>query len=240
MKWYHRIALAVMLLVPGIACAKPLVADLSQYSIDIDSDFNGIRLLLFGSRNDTGDIIVVVRGPDKDFIVRKKQRVAGMWMNRKKQHFEGIPTYYAIASSKPFQDVHSSPLFAPLRIGLQQVINANGNGKNSFAPVLLNYEQLQHLYSPTPQKVSFMGESLFKLLIPFPDNIPRGDYSADVYLFNDGALTSMQSIPLHVDKTGFDAWVYDLAENHSVLYGLFAVLFAVIMGWGASAIMKKL
>ncbi len=227
------------LFISGLAQAKPLVADLSQYRIEIDSSFNGTRLLLFGSRNDIGDIVVVVRGPERNFIVRRKERVAGIWVNHRERYFENVPTYYALAASKPFSELRHTELFNSLRIGLKQAVMENGVGDPVFAKALIEREQASQLYSYEPQKISFMGESLFKLVVPFPDNIPGGDYSADVYLFNDGQLTGMQSIPIHVQKIGFDAWIYDFAHAHSVLYGIFAVLLALTIGWGASSLMRR-
>jgi uncharacterized protein (TIGR02186 family) len=227
------------LILPGSLQAKPLVADLSQYRIEIDSSFNGTRLLLFGARNETGDIVVVVRGPEKRFTVRRKERVAGIWMNHRERRFDNVPTYYVLASSKPLSQMHPTEIFKSLRIGAKEAVMENGVGDPVFAAALLERAQVSQLYSLESQKVSFMGESLFKLVIPFPDNIPGGNYSADVYLFNDGQLTGMQSIPLHVEKTGFDAWVYDVAQNHSVLYGMTAILIAVSIGWGASSLMRR-
>jgi uncharacterized protein (TIGR02186 family) len=228
------------LLLPFTTTAKPLVADLSQYRIEIDSRFNGTRLLLFGSRNDPGDIVVVVRGPERQFTVRRKEHVGGIiWMNHRQRHFENVPTYYALASSRPFSEMRHTDMFKPLRIGLKEAAMENGVGDPVFAAALIARAQALQLYSYEPQKISFMGESLFKLGIPFPDNIPGGDYSADVYLFNDGQLTGMQSIPIHVEKIGFDAWVYDFAHTHSVIYGFSAVLIAIGMGWGASSLMRR-
>jgi len=228
------------LLLPITAQAKPLVADLSQYRIEIDSGFNGTRLLLFGSRNDIGDIVIVVRGPERRFVVRRKERVAGVWVNHRERHFDDVPTFYVLGSSKPFLDIHHTEMFKALRIGLKEAVMKNGVGDPVFADALIEREQAAHLYSPEPQKVSFMGESLFKMVVPFPDNIQGGDYAADVYLFNDGQLTGMQSIPIHVEKTGFDAWVYDFAHSHSVLYGMLAVLVAIGMGWGAGSLMRRI
>lgn len=230
------IMLAALWLLPLAAQAKPLVADLSQYHIDIDSDFNGTRLLLFGARNETGDIVVVVRGPRARLTVRKKEPVAGVWLNRRRQHFDNVPLFYLMATGKPLKDIKQSEQFADLEIGLREAV---GKGKEEFITALLNERQRTRQYALLPARLSFMDESLFKLVLPFPDNLPRGDYVVDVYLFNDGQLGSMQSIPLHVDKTGFDALLYDFARNHGFLYGLCAVAVAIGMGWGASRLMNR-
>jgi hypothetical protein len=84
-----------------------------------------------------------------------------------------------------------------------------------------------------------MGESLFKLVLPFPDTIPQGDYSAEVYLIDDGKLTSLQSIPLQVQSTGLDAWISNAAAHHDVSYGLFAVLIALALGWGVGRLLQR-
>lgn len=234
-----RILLLLFILLPGPLLAKPLVADLSQYQIRIDSSFTGTRLLLFGSRNDTGDIVVAVRGPEKTYVVRRKERMAGIWVNSDEERFRDVASYYLLGGSKNLADMRHNALFGPLKVGFDQAVAQSGSSRE-FSDALIRYMQGTRLYSPSEQRISFMGESLFKLVIPFPDNIPRGDYSADVYLFRDGALASMQSIPIHVEKAGADAFIYDFAHNHSVLYGLFAVLLALGMGWGASSLMRRL
>ena len=205
----------ILACVPSSLDAKPLVADMSQYRIEIDTSFNGTRLLLFGARNETGDIVVVVRGPERNYTVRRKERVAGIWMNHRERRYPNVPSYYAVASSRAFGDLKPGEAFRPLRIGLKEAVMENGVGDLVFAQAFLERLQSQQLYSYETQRISFMGESLFKLTVPFPDNIPRGNYTADVYLFNDGRITSMQSIPIQVEKVGFDAWVADLSQNHA-------------------------
>src|SRR5277367_6636204 len=107
----HRIiVLLFLLLSPLPAAAAPLVADLSNYRIDIDSSFNGTRIFLFGTRNDNGDIVAVVRGPAKDYIVRKKEEIAGIWINRQRMKFFGVPDFYAIAAAKPLTDIEQTSI----------------------------------------------------------------------------------------------------------------------------------
>jgi uncharacterized protein (TIGR02186 family) len=233
-----RVLLAILMLCAGAlgAEAKPLIADMSGYRIEIDSGFSGTRLLLFGARNETGDVLVVVRGPAKDYMIRKKELVGGLlWLNRKKQKLTDVPSFYVIASSKPFKDIHYTDLLKPLGIGM---LNIPMSDRSEFNNAFIDY-QFSNAHYSTLEKVSFMDESLFKLVLPFPDNIPRGNYSVDIYLINDGHLTSMQSIPLQVDRIGFDAVVYEVAHQNGLFYGLFSVIMALVIGWGASRIIHK-
>lgn len=230
------LAALLIFLFAASAEAKPLIADMSGYRIEINSSFTGTTLLLFGARNETGDVVVVVRGPDNNYIIRKKEQVGGvLWLNRRKQRLYDVPSFYLVASSRPLKEIRNNEVLKQLGIGLG---NITMQGKEEFVNAFLAHQQINALYMML-EKISFMDESLFKLVLPFPDNIPRGNYTAEIYLINDGALTSMQSIPLHVERTGFDAFIFESAQKNGVLYGLFAMFMALGIGWCASRIIHK-
>ena len=65
-------------------------SDISTREISIQSNFTGIEIVLFGSVDfsrapspDEGpyDVIMTIRGPNRPIVVRKKERIAGLWMN---------------------------------------------------------------------------------------------------------------------------------------------------------------
>jgi hypothetical protein len=90
---------AFVLLASGPARAQALIADLPSHPIAITTGFAGTELLLFGATEGEGDVVVIVRGPDGETSVRRKARVAGIWINRDELRFSGVPTFYRIASS---------------------------------------------------------------------------------------------------------------------------------------------
>src|SRR5688572_11270591 len=100
-----------LLAMTNTAHAAPLIADLSNYQITMDSTFNGTRMFVFGTRNDTGDVVVVVRGPTKDYIVRRKKEIGGIWVNAERMKLKSVPDYYAVASSKPLAQLGYQPAF---------------------------------------------------------------------------------------------------------------------------------
>ena len=233
---------------PITSMAKPLVADISSRSVQIDSGFTGTELLLFGARNDPGDIVVVLRGPYGSYMVRKKERVAGIWVNRKQVQFDDIEGFYAVASSKPLGNFRNSYLLESLGIGIDQLqssikskatLHRKADRDGEFSYALLTHKQKNQLYPTDVSDVSFIGETLFRTLIPIPENIPRGMYIAEIYLLSDGQLSGIQSTPLIVKKTGFDAFIYDLAYQHSFLYGVLAIIVALGAGWLAGIIFRK-
>jgi hypothetical protein len=39
-----------------------------------------------------GDVVVVFRGPPVDYAVRRKERIAGIWLNTDRVDFQGVPS----------------------------------------------------------------------------------------------------------------------------------------------------
>lgn len=246
-----RFAVLLLLLWPFSAQAKPLVADLSQYNIAIDSSFTGANLILFGARQAAGDVVVVVRGPMRHYTLRKKERVAGIWINRTSMELYNIPDYYAIASTKPLERLLSPETLQTLQIGIPHLPYLAGeqNKKDSkltlqqqleFENAFIADRLAKRLYVDNQQTVNFMGDTLFKTILPFPDITPRGGYTAETYLIYDRQIVGMQATPLHVAKSGLDAVIFELAHKHPALYGILAVLMAISAGWLASVIFRKL
>ena len=100
---------------------KAIEADLSSHLVAITAGFSGDRILLFGSINSPGEVIVVVRGPDTDFKVQRKGQVAGIWMNTASMKFESVPSFYSIASTGPIEEISSSATRALNAIGFDNI-----------------------------------------------------------------------------------------------------------------------
>lgn len=234
--WLRSLSVLLgLLFTPCLAQAVPLVADVSNHRIEIHSGFIGTQILLFGARNDPGDIVVAIRGPEKNFIVRRKERTLGMWVNREEERFDHQPHFYAIASSRELNRVSQFHLFDPLGLIVPESVS-----DNPFREALRRILAEQEVYAPVTGSVDFMGETLFKATFNFPDNMPRGTYTAEVYLFSDGQLSGMQTIPIEVEKIGFDAFLYDAAHHHRLIYGLITIALALGIGWTASWLFQRI
>ncbi len=220
--------------------------DLTLRHIDIDSNFSGMKMLLFGARREAGDVVVVVRGPDTNYLVRKKTRIAGIWVNKKQVKFDKTNAFFAVASSKDLVKLGNDSLLDELGIENDNIIWAYPSladvpvKKIDFLKALIERKKEQNLYSSNVNKIDFIGDSLFRTTIDFPSNIPRGTYTIEVYLFEEGKLFAVQSIPMLVGKKGFDAFVFDLAHNWPTLYGIIAVSCALLAGWAAGTLFRRI
>jgi uncharacterized protein (TIGR02186 family) len=235
------LALAALLLASAGFPAKAdrIVADLTSHLIAIGSGFTGDSVVLFGATDGPGDVIAVVRGPAREMTVWRKEKVAGIWVNAESVSFADVPSFYAVAASRPIEEILAPGAAELYRIGsanLKLAKNAYSGGESArrFADALVQQQRHAGLFSTTPFKISFLGQRLFRSTIAFPANVPTGTYLVQVYLVRDRDIVGGQTTPLVVSKVGVDAAVSDFASRDSAAYGAVAVLIALVAGWLAS------
>ncbi|MEX0808435.1 MAG: TIGR02186 family protein [Dongiaceae bacterium] len=238
--------LLVLLLVPAsLLRAAPLVADLSNHLIAITTDFTGTDVLLFGAVDGPGDVIVVVRGPVTDIAVRRKERIAGVWVNRDSVEFISVPSFYAVASTRPLDEVIDEATRRRHAIGLDTLQfavapDSDADDPAAFRSALERIKMRQLLYWPNPIEVNFLGDTLFRTDIWFPSNVPIGSYVIEVLLVRDGAVVSAQTTPLVISKIGIGADIFEWAHRQSFLYGLATVAMALVAGWTAHLVFRRI
>jgi uncharacterized protein (TIGR02186 family) len=217
-------------------------ADISTREISIQSNFTGIEILIFGSVDfsqgppDKGgyDVITVVRAPGQPIVARRKERVAGIWVNGTGEVYPSVPGFYAVLSSRPFRAITSDETLETLGIGFANLDfgrNTLGDpAEETFRSAVVKLKEQQRLFQEQDDGVSFIGRSLFRASVDLPVNVPIGRYTADVYLFRDGMLVSKSQSTLQVNKVGIEKTIYLLAFRYPFIYGLLAAVVAVVVG----------
>lgn len=224
------------ILLTSISSARPLIADLSKRTIEIDSNFTGTKILVFGITKILGNIAIVVRGPESSYVLRKKQKIFGMWLNNKQAQFNNSLSFYKLITSNGFyNDDHSQNILKSFKIGLKNIdfdiTISSGEDSNIIKKAFLDKQIKNNLYSLDQENTFFSEDNLFQAAISFPENIPRGMYTVEIYLFNNNTLLSFQFIPLNVYNVGIDAFIFNFAYSKPLIYGILSVIFAIIIGW---------
>lgn len=238
-------ACAAMIALAGPARAATLVADLSEHLVAITTGFHGAEVLLFGAIEGPGDVIVIVRGPDRRLVMHRKSRVLGVWVNTASMTFEQVPSFFAMASSRPLEEIAAPTVRARKEMGLEYLrlklppAKASPNVAAEWRAGLIRNHQAQGLYATEVTPVTFLGSRLFRTTIVLPANVRTGVYKVEVYLLQDGQVVSAQTTPLSVNKTGAEAVIFRFAYEHSALYGAAAILLALAAGLLAHMAFRK-
>jgi len=243
----RQILLALLFFLPAPARAEDLVSGISQDIIQITSNYAGTDIVVFGAieqaQNAQGrDIVVVVRGPDEPVTVRRRDRIAGVWVNHDAARFEGLPAYYYLASTEPITRIAPPEALLRYGIGLQALrpsVTGSHHDPEPFRQAVVRYHQRLGLYTESPGSIDFLSETLFRTRVPVPAGVTRGQYNVEVYLFRDGEVVSAQSTPLFVDATGLERRLFNMAHNAPLTYGLTCVLMAMLLGWISSVLFRR-
>lgn len=236
-----------------IGADKPtLVPDVSSRRVEIRYTFAGAELLLFGAivypsgrvPRKPPDVVVVVKGPAEPIIVREKQRIAGIWMNADSSRFRSAPSFYAVASSSPVAKLVDDRTAAIYELGVHNLQLSPGTSAlpdraRRFEAGLLDLRQRQGLYSESDHGVEITDGVLYRATITIPSQVPVGTYTAETFLVADGRVLAAATRDIDIGKSGFERFVALAARRHSALYGLFAVLLSLGLGWSAAAIFRR-
>ena len=245
-------ALALSSLALAGASKPTLVPDVSARNVQIRYTFAGAQLLLFGAivypdgrvPTHTPDVVVVVKGPAEPIVIREKQRIAGIWMNADSSRFRSAPSYYAVASSRPISQLVDERTAAIYEFGVHNLQLSPGttalpDKAHRFETGLLDVRQRHGLYSESPHGVEISGGVLYRAVITIPSQVPVGTYTAETFLVDDGKVLAAATRDIDIGKSGFERFVALAARRHSALYGLFAALLSLALGWGAAALFRR-
>jgi uncharacterized protein (TIGR02186 family) len=247
----RRLAAALWLLVltGGVARGESLVSTLSDDDVQITSNFTGEQIVVFGAvanaSEGAGDyeVAVVVQGPNQDVVVRRKERVLGVWANRTSRAFADVPSYYVMHLSPGFSAANDPARLSEYRLGVASlpfVTEAASEGVSQvFAQAVVDLKTSHALYVERPNAVEFLAPGVFRTTFFLPTEIPTGEYRVGVYLFRDGGFLAGTTETLNIEKGGFSERIARAADDQPLLYGLVCVALAVFTGWLAGVIFRR-
>lgn len=228
-------------------------ADASTRQVAITSSFTGTEILLFGTVENsvqpspeagTYDIVAVVEGVGAPAVVRKKSRVGGLWINTSSLRFMPVPSYYAIVSTRPVDEIANPKILDANGIGFDHIrmvpAHTSWNTQldpaevESFKKALIHLKSEERLYVKSDFGVSFVGRSLFRATIALPPNVPVALLTTSVYLFKDGKLLGQTKSRVMLQREGVERFIHEFALNKPFSYGLLTVAMAAVAGLAAA------
>jgi len=233
----------------GQANAKgTLVADLDQKEVGITTDFNGTELLLFGalSKNSNDEIVIVISGPPKSIALRRKGKVAGIWLNTENASLIGIPSFYHVLSTGPIEEIVREEERRKIRLGYEYIplmLDAGSRideGKiQEWKDALARNMENSMLWAKRPGSIRVLEGVLFRTNVVLPANIVPGRYEVRVMHFSNGIMVNEDVSTLEVAKSGLSAAIYNIAHEYAPFYGIFAIIFAIAAGWLAAIAFRR-
>ncbi|WP_226779325.1 TIGR02186 family protein [Oceaniglobus trochenteri] len=245
-----RIFLLLLALVTP-AQSEEVVAGLSQNQISISTNFDGSEIIIFGAVKreqeiDTSSelgVIITVSGPPQALTVRRKEQLAAIWVNRDAVDIRSAPSFYAVATTAPFDEMLSDEADQTFLVSVPRAIYAGVasegvTNKGAFTEALIRIRRGDDLYQLNEGTVSLVGHTLFNTSIALPANLVEGNYNVRFLLTRNQQVISQYETVIFVKKVGMERFLFNLAYEQPVIYGLLSLFIAIAAGWGASAVFR--
>jgi len=243
-----RLALLCLLLATPLRAGEEVVAGLSQARVSITTDFEGSEILVFGAVKRSAPapiepplhVIITVTGPTLPVTVREKDRRFGIWVNADAAEIDAAPSFYAISTTAPLTEILSETEDLRRHISINRAIRAvdTGVAKGSperFTEALIRIRKEDGLYQIREGSVALTEDTLFRAGIALPANLTEGDYTTRIFLTRGREVIDAYETRIGVSKVGLERWIYNLAHQRPLIYGLLSLAIAIAAGWGASA-----
>lgn len=242
-------AAALLALATAGAAQETVVAGISTENIALTADFTGSEVLVFGAiRRDAPipvdaaplDIVITLSGPPQNVIVRRKDRRFGIWVNADDVRVRQTPSYYAVASTRPLDDMLSQTELLRHGIGLDQAVRRVGahptlSDTSDFTEALVRLRMRAGLFERLEDGVDLAEQTLFQTRFRLPTNLVEGSYAAKYFLVRNREVISTGETAIVVQKAGIERWLYNLAQERPLRYGLLSLALALLAGWLAAA-----
>lgn len=238
--------------------AATVEADVSTRTLEVTTGFTGHEIVVFGAIDNSQaptsdsryyDVVVVVEGTPFPVVVRRKSDVGGIWINTSSVTFGSVPSYYAIASTRPIEEIAGPAVLERHAIGFRHIkMTPSARYKGAlkdyelaaFRDAVIRLKKKENLYVIEPKDgVAFVGRSLFRATISLPANVPVGPLVARTYLFRNGQVASAHIARVTLHRAGVERLVHNFAFVYPASYGIFAVLLAAAAGLLASAYFRR-
>ena len=220
--------LLLLFFYPSLAVSSNFTLD--KFKIEINSNFLGEEILLFGQKEQNDDIIIIFEGEKQNARLYRKIKENFFWINKTKELSE-IPSFFAIFSSP--------------KISLSEIFLIPDLTKKHY--LISNYRQeLYEIRTALQNKGLYYEEelenadgNLFLKKFKIPDNIPAGNITITFYEIEDGNVSSISKKNLIIEKKGLANKLELLLTQQSFFYVFILVIFSIIFSLLSNLIFRK-
>ncbi len=247
-KKFFKIFLIIIIFSSKQVLANQAYFDLSDQEIEIQTNFNGKEVIIFGLTEPDFETLLTIRGPEEYKKLQKKERMFGLWINKNKIIYRNLPSIYFIAASAPVNQIldkesikNDSLYFEPMLLNLMTQRNFNFSKKNNekiWSKNLIKIKQKNNFYKE--YEIKIVDDKLFQTRVFFPSNTIPGNYQINIYQIKDKTIVSKKNKSINIVKSGIGNELFNLAHNNPISYGIMCIIFAIFSGLLAAIVFRRL
>ena len=230
----------------NLAIAAETYFDLSENEIQIETDFTGKEVIIFGIFEKGEDTLVAIEGPKKDTKVMKKEKILAFWFNTKKVIYKDLPTLFFLASSSPIKEILNKNTIIKEKLYFDELlVNAitqrnfiDQKNLDQWNSNLIAIKKNENLFKE--YKFNNIDNKLFQTRVFFPSNSIPGEYTVNIFQIKDKIIVNKKNKIINIKKSGIGEKIYKFAHNEPATYGLLSIVFAILCGLTAATAFRRL
>ena len=219
--------------------------DISENNIKIETNFIGKEVIIFGILNDDQETIMTIKGPEKNAVIQKKERILGFWFNTKKIIYNEIPSIFFIASSNNIKDILPASSIIKNELSFNYLLENKTSQRNFISDMSLeawknNFVRIKKSKNLFKEySIEKIDNKLFQTRVFFPAKSIPGEYKVNVYQIKNNLILNNKEKIITLKKSGIGNHIYNFAHNNAAAYGLFAIIFAILSGFLAATLFRR-
>lgn len=226
----------------GEDTANDLIVIVQPEHILIGAGYNGQQVEVSGEIPSEAAALVRVTGkPEHDNLKQKGRALGFLWMNLGSVEISKVPSVFLLYLPREFHRPNHTDrqLWQAQGIGLEGVrrqaeIVAEGGNKDELFDEYVKLKQKSGLYDIVENAVHYGpdkgGMKSFNATLDMPAALPQGSYKVEVFTIDSRVVDAPAVCRIDAREIGTPAWISSLAYKHGILYGVMAVLAAIMAG----------
>ena len=203
---------------------------LDQFDIEINSNFLGKEVVLFGNKDKDIDIIFIFEGESKEAELVTKVKEGFLWINDTKE-LNNQPSFFAIFSS-PKKALNEIFLFSSLKERHLLISNPSVELHK-----IRKAMKVKNLY--IEEELKSLNGNLFLKKFLIPDNISPGNIKVYMYEIKNNKIISMTSKNLQIKKGGLSFKLERMLKTESLVYVIILIVISLLISLVTNLIFRR-
>ncbi len=203
---------------------------LDEFDIEINSNFLGKEVVLFGNKDKESSIIFIFEGEDKEAKLTTKVKEGYLWIN-KTRSLNNQPSFFAIFTT-PKKTLNEIFLLSTLKEKHPLISN----------PSLRLYEIRKAMKSKNlyiEEELENLNGNLFLKKFLIPDNISPGNIKVYMYELKNDQIIKMSSKNLIIKKAGISFKLEELLKKESFIYVFILIVISLLLSLLTNLIFRR-
>ena len=203
---------------------------LDEFDIEINSNFLGKEVVLFGNKDKESSIIFIFEGEDKEAKLTTKIKEGYLWIN-KTRVLNNQPSFFAIFTT-PKKTLNQIFLLSTLKDKHPLISN----------PSVRLYEIRKAMKSKNlyiEEELENLNGNLFLKKFLIPDNISPGNIKVYMYELKNDQIIKMSSKNLIIKKGGISFKLEELLKKESFIYIFILIVISLLLSLLTNLIFRR-